>query len=105
MGLATRTIEAAGGNRVPIPQVIKSSTIIHRAMDYFDHEDSTSPGIGGNLDAFPKCVFKIVSMGIIITAMSVNKLQKVLDCQKLVKCGRFTKRGQIPDGFETKRYQ
>ena len=43
--LASRTIELAGNNRVPVAETIDSSAIIHGAIDNYDNEEGTSSGI------------------------------------------------------------
>ena len=45
-------INLAGPSRVPVPENIDSSSIIHGAMDNFDHEENTSSGAGGCHDTF-----------------------------------------------------
>ena len=43
-------IDLASPCRVPVPENIDSSSIIHGAMDNFDHEENTLSGIGGSHD-------------------------------------------------------
>ena len=49
-GLAQRTIAAAGENRVPIPELINNSNMIHGAMDNFDNTEATLSGLGTSHD-------------------------------------------------------
>ena len=49
-GLAQRTINTAGVNRTPIPSTIKNNVPLQGAMDNFDHDENTPPGIGGSYD-------------------------------------------------------
>ena len=98
-------------NRVPIPKNITSSSIIHGATDNFDHEENTSSGIGGSHDT----ILMLFQNGNISDGAnntisektadenrsSANKrsLHCILDCQKLIKMGRFSNRGEIPNSF------
>lgn len=50
MGFIKRTIREAGCHRTLIPNIIKDSVIIQRAMDNFDHEETTPSRIGVRLD-------------------------------------------------------
>ena len=50
IGLATQSIESARENRVPVPENIENSIVIHGAMDNFDNEESTQSGIGSSHD-------------------------------------------------------
>ena len=47
---ATKPIQDSRQHRVPVAEEIKSNTIIHRAMDNFDHDENMLSGIGGNHD-------------------------------------------------------
>ena len=49
-GLATKIINEAGENRVPIGPSIQPNSVIHGAMDNFDHDENTASGIGGSHD-------------------------------------------------------
>lgn len=40
-GLATRSIQLLGSNRVPVPKTIDSSAIIHTAVDNYDNDEGT----------------------------------------------------------------
>ena len=48
--LVSRTIARAQGHHVPLPPAMKKLAFIHGAMDNFDHEEQTAPGIGGSHD-------------------------------------------------------
>ena len=99
-------IKLAGPSRVPVPENIDSSSKIHGAMDNFDHEENTSSGIGGSHDTiivlFQKSdeieTNEISHKPAEIAALSPNKqsLSHVLDCQKLIKRGKFSNRANIP---------
>ena len=43
-----RLINATGSNRVPVSLFIDKNTLIHGAMDNFDHIEVTLSGIGGS---------------------------------------------------------
>ena len=96
----------AGSNRVPVPKNINSSSIIHGAMDNFDHEENTLSGIGGNHDTilvlFQKPGMKDITEKISTKSfnrcgMSANKrsLSQTLDCQTLIRRVAFSSRGTI----------
>ena len=96
----------AGSNRVPVPKNINSSSIIHGAMDNFDHEENTLSGIGGNHDTtlvlFQKPGMKDITEKIStklfnICGMSANKrsLSQTLDCQILTRKVAFSSRRTI----------
>ena len=103
-------INLAGLSRVPVPENINSSSIIHGAMDNFDHEVNISSGIGGSHDTILVLFQKsdeietneeISHKHAEIAALSQNKqsLSHVLDCQKLIKRGKFSNRANIPADF------
>ena len=103
-------INLTGPSRVPVPENIDSSSIIHGAMDNFDHEENTSSGIGGSHDTILvlfqksdeiKTKEEISHQPAEITALPPNKrsLSHVLDCQKLIKRGKFSNRANIPADF------
>ena len=103
-------INLTGPSRVPVPENIDSSSIIHGAMDNFDHEENTSSGIGGSHDIILvlfqksdeiKTKEEISHKPAEITALPPNKrsLSHVLDCQKLIKRGKFSNRANIPADF------
>ena len=103
-------INLAGPSRVHVPENIDSSSIIHEAMDNFDHEENTSSGIGGSHDTILVLFQKsdeietneeISHKPAEIAAFSPNKqsLSHVLDCQKLIKRGKFSNRANIPADF------
>ena len=50
IGITQEVINLTGPNRLPVPKNINSSSIIHGAMDNFDHEENTFSGIGGSHD-------------------------------------------------------
>ena len=104
-------INLAGPSRIPVPENIDSSSIIHGAMDNFNHEENTSSGIGGSHDTilvlFQKCDEietdeEISHKPAEIAALSPNKRSPshVLDCQKLIKRGKFSNRANIPADFQ-----
>ena len=103
-------INLAGPCRVPVSENINCSSIIHGAMDNFDHEENTSSGIGGSHDTILVLFQKSDEIEINeeisrkpedIAALSPNKqsLSHVLDCQKLIKRGKFSNRANIPADF------
>ena len=100
----------AGPSRVPVPENIDSSSIIHGAMENFDHEENTSSGIDGSHDTILVLFQKsdeietneeISHKPAEIAAFSPNKrsLSHVLDCQILMKRGKFSNRANIPADF------
>ena len=103
-------INLAGPCRVPVPENINCSSIIHGAMDNFDHEENTSSGIGGSHDTILVLFQKYDKIEINeeisrkpedIAALSPNKrsLSHVLDCYQLIKRGKFSNRANIPADF------
>ena len=103
-------INSAGPSRVPVPENIDSSSIIHGAMDNFDHEENISSGVGGSHDTMLVLFQKsdeietneeISHKPAEIVALSPNKrsLSHVLNCQKLIKRGKFSNRANIPVDF------
>ena len=105
MNLAQQTIDSARRYRVPIPPVIKDSVIIQGAMDNFDNEGNTTSDIGGHdtiLMLFRNPVEEVLpdekQISVIPPAFTASKwsLDHILNCQNLVKCGRFSGRGEIP---------
>ena len=79
-------------------------------MDNFDHEENTSSGIGGSHDTILVLFQKsdeietneeISHKPAEIAVLSQNKqsLSHVLDCQKLIKRGKFSNRANIPPDF------
>ena len=92
-------------------QITFDSLIVQGAMDNFDHEENTSSGIGGSHDTilvlFQKSdeietTNEISQKPAEITSLSPNKrsLSHILDCQKLIKRGKFSSRGNIPSNFQ-----
>ena len=111
IAITQEIINLAGPNRVPVPKNINSSSIIHGAMDKFDHEENTLSGIGGSHDTilvlFQKpgmkdTTEKISTKSVNICGMSANKrsLSQTLDCQTLIRRGAFSSRGTIPANFK-----
>ena len=106
---AKRIINATGSNRVPVPPSIDSSTVIHGAMDNFDHDEGTSSGIGGSHDTIlmlfqnrqsdTEDPQKDLSKKPENSSENRKSLANVLSCQKLLKGGKFGGRGQIPRTF------
>ena len=96
-------ISLAGPSRVPVPENINCSSLIHGVMDNFDHEENTSSRIGGSHDTILVLFHKSdeIKINEDITALSLNKqsLSHVLDCQKLIKRGKFSNRANIPADF------
>lgn len=110
IGQIQQLINLAGPSRVPVPENDNNSSMVHGAMDNFDHEENTQSGIGGSHDTILVLFQKgdeierdeeISRKPEEIASLSPNKrsLSHVLDCQKLIKRGRFTNRGSIPDDF------
>ena len=109
-GLARRTIDAAGENRVPIPELINNSNMIHGAMDNFDHTEATLSGLGTSHDTI-LVLFQSGSNpreethGISKVSDSISRSKKsfnhVLECQKLLHVSRF---GELPANFKPGEY-
>ena len=105
MSQTQQLINLVGPCRVPVPENINCSSIIHGAMNNFDHEENTSSGIGGSHDIilvlFQKSdeieINEISRKPEDIVALSPNKrsLSHVLDFQKLIKRGKFSNRANI----------
>ena len=111
-GLATRTIQLAGNNRVPVPKTIDSSAIIHDAVDNYDNEEGTSSGIGGSHDTILMLFQNAENDDGEDQQQQISKvpaefvtrrrsLEQILDCQKLVRGGNFATRAEIPENVET----
>ena len=112
VGLAQRIIDTAGDNRVPVSPSIVSSTMVQGAMDNFDHDENTKSGIGGSHDTI-LMLFQNTERSIenedetqISTMPNIPKntdkrtLEHMLDCQKLIRSGKFGKRDEIPVDFK-----
>ena len=104
--LALRTIELAGNNRVPVPEVVDGSAIIHGAIDNYDNEENTPSGIGGSHDTIlmlfqnPKDTSnQHFEIGKVPSNFNTKRrsFENLLDCQKLLRQGKFSSRGEIPD--------
>ena len=98
-------------NRVPVPKNINSTSIIHDAMDNFDHDENTLSKIGGSHDTilvlFQKLgmkdtIEKIGMKSANICGISANKrsLSQTLDYQTLIRRGSFSCRDTIPTNFK-----
>ena len=83
-------------------------------MDNFDHEENTSSGIGGSHDTILVLFQKSDEIKINeeislkpedIATLSPNKgsLSHVLDCQKLIKRGKFSNCANIPGDFRSSK--
>ena len=83
-----------------------TQTLIHGAMDNFDHTEVTLSGIGGSHDTIlmlfqnqnkkensPKALSK-KPRG---SPQNQKSLDKILPCQELIKIGKFGGRGKIPE--------
>ena len=104
-------INLAGPNRVTVPKTINSSSVIHGAMDNFDHEENALSRIGGNhgtiLVLFQKpgmkdTTEKLSTKSVNICGMSADKrsLSQTLDCQTLIRRGTFSSCGTISANFK-----
>ena len=108
--LAERTIATAEPHRTPLSSIIKENIIIRGAMDNFDHEENAQSGKGGSHDTilmlFQNSNGTSQDSQQIISRISDNitpkrrSLEHILDCQKLVRRGKFTERGRISDTFQ-----
>ena len=98
---------------MPVPKNINSSSIIHGAMDNFDHEENTFSGIGESHDTILVMLQKPDMVEIQeeiskkhqdISKFSANKrsLSCILDCQILIRRGKFCTRVEIPADFQAK---
>ena len=113
IGNTQEIINLTGPNRVPVPKNMNSSSIIHGAMDYFDHEESTLSGIEGSHDTI-LVLFQKPDMVQIqeeiskkpenISKLLANKssLSCILDCRTLIRRGKFCSRVEIPADFQPK---
>ena len=107
-GLAQRTFEKAGVHRVHIPPSIEHGILIQGTMDNFDHEENTKSGIGGSHDTI-LMLFQNTANEIgdkpkeISTKPSAQferkALDRILDCQKLVRAAKYRGCCQIPATF------
>ena len=109
-GLTQRTIDVTGISRTPIHSAIESSVMCHGAMDDFDHNESTPSGIGTGHDTI-LMVFqnglksvgdqpKEISRKPLTSEGNKKSLESILPCQKLLKSGKFSARGSIPESFQ-----
>ena len=100
IGITQEIINLTGPNRVPVPKNINSSSIIHGAMDNFDHGENTLSVIGGShntiLVLFQKPDMVEIQEEISkkpedISKLSASKrsLSCILDCQTLIRRGKF----------------
>ena len=107
-GLMKRVIHETGANRVPVSMSIDKKTLIHGAMDNFDHTEVTSSGIGGSHDTIlmlfqnqnknensPKALSKKPTG----SPQNQKPLDKILPCQEFMKMGELGGRGKIPETF------
>ena len=109
----TRSTESAGGSRVPVPENIENSIVIHWPIDNIDDEEGTQSKIWSSHDAIlmlfrsaygsvkDHCLKKSKQP----SNCSSNKrsLQHILNCEKSVRCGRISTRDEIPHDFQTKK--
>lgn len=103
IGLATRSIESVGENRVPVLENIENSIVIHGAMDNFDNKEGTQSGIGSSHDTvlmlFHNTYDIVEDHCLEISKQPSNatsnkrSLGHILDCRKLVRYGRFFQKG------------
>ena len=111
IGITQELINLTGPNIVRVPKNINSSSIIHGAIDNFDHEGNTFSGIVESHDTI-LVLFQKPDMVEIqeeiskkpedISKLSANKrsLSCILDCQTLIKRGKFCSRVEIPEDFQ-----
>ena len=95
IGLATRSIESTGENRVPVPENIENSIVIHEAIDNFDNEEGTQSEIGSSHDiilmlfqnAYDSVGDYFLEISKRPSNASSNKrsLEHILNCQNLVR--------------------
>ena len=111
ISITQEIISLVGPNRVPVPKNINSTSIIHDAMDNFDHDENTLSKIGGSHDTilvlFQKLgmkdtIEKIGMKSANICGISANKrsLSQTLDYQTLIRRGSFSCRDTIPTNFK-----
>ena len=83
-------------------------TLIHGAMDNFEHTEVTSSGIGGSHDTI-LMLFQnqnenenfrnALSKKPTGSPQNQKSLNKILPCQDLIKIGKFGGRVKIPESF------
>ena len=100
-------INLAGPSGVPVPETIDDSSVVHGGADNVDHKENTESDIGGSHDTilvlFQKGNQDQVDDEVIsqklgdIAEISPNQrsLSHILECQKLIKEGKFSNRGEI----------
>ena len=94
---------------MPVPPSIKPSVLIQGAMDNFDHEENTSSGIRRNYDTilvlFQTCENTDqdeVGKSCKLSQDDCSKpITHILDCQKLVRVGGSSGRGEISPDYKT----
>ena len=104
-------IYLTGPNRVKVPKNINLLSIIHGAMDNFDHEENTWSGISGNYGTSLVLLEKpgtkditeqISTKSVNVSGMSANKrsLRQTVDCQTLIRRCAFSSHGTFPANFK-----
>ena len=113
MGLAQRTIDLAGDCRVPLPPVIQDGVMLHGAMDNYDNNESTLSGIGSSHDTImmlfqntKEISSEQIEMNKLPDGLSIGRraLEHILDCQKIVRSGKFSRRATVPSDFNSRAY-
>ena len=113
-GLAIRTIELAGNNRVPVPKTIDNSSIICGAADNYDNDEGTFSGIGGCNETIMMLFQNAENNHSEDQQQHRSKvpeefttkrrsLEQILGCQNLVRAGDFATRAERPENFEINR--
>ena len=96
-----------------VPKNINLSSIINAAMDNFDHEESTPSGTEGSHDTILVLIQKSDMVEIQeeiskkpddISKLLANRrsLSCILDCQTLIRRGKFCSHVEIPADFQPK---
>ena len=112
IGLARRSIVSAGENRVPAPENTENSIAIYGLMDSFDNEEGTQSETGGIhnailmsfQNAYDSVEYHCGEISKRPNNASSNKrwFEQILNCQKVVRYGQFSRRGEIPHDFRSK---
>jgi hypothetical protein len=104
--LAERIIATAGNNRVPLPPILEAASPLNGAMDNFDRNESTLAGTGSTHDTI-LVLFQNVPIHLEkppeeskvsvrpLESRTTVKLRSTVSCQKLIRMGKRTERGEI----------
>ena len=106
--LANETMDSCVENKVPLPRTKTSSSIIHGAIDNFDHNENTLTGKGSSHDTiimvFQNSENSTETDNVLQKSVNCNLERRRsfkfdLDCQKVLPFQKLA-RGKIPNNFK-----